>query len=77
MVALYWLLNRLFTYWFMSEVLPTLCKDMESGDQGHRETDEPAVAENYDLGTCEGQEWYIERRRYLEQYAAHVVEGER
>lgn len=24
MVALYWLLNRLFTYWFMSEVLPTL-----------------------------------------------------
>lgn len=24
MVALYWLLNRLLTYWFMSEVLPTL-----------------------------------------------------
>ena len=24
MVALYWLLKRLFTYWFMSEVLPTL-----------------------------------------------------
>lgn len=26
MVALYWLLNRLFTYWFMSDVLPTLHK---------------------------------------------------
>lgn len=24
MVALYWLLNFLFTYWFISEVLPTL-----------------------------------------------------
>jgi hypothetical protein len=24
MVALYWLLNFLLTYWFMSEVLPTL-----------------------------------------------------
>ena len=24
MVALYWLLKRLFTYWFMREVLPTL-----------------------------------------------------
>ena len=24
MVALYWLLNRLLTYWFMREVLPTL-----------------------------------------------------
>ena len=23
-VALYWLLNRLLTYWFMREVLPTL-----------------------------------------------------
>lgn len=23
-VALYWLLKRLFTYWFMSEVFPTL-----------------------------------------------------
>ena len=27
MVALYWLLNRLFTYWFMSEVFPTLRKE--------------------------------------------------
>lgn len=24
MVALYWLLNFLFTYWFISDVLPTL-----------------------------------------------------
>lgn len=26
MVALYWLLNFLFTYWFMRDVLPTLQK---------------------------------------------------
>ena len=25
-VALYWLLNRLLTYWFMSDVFPTLNK---------------------------------------------------
>lgn len=27
-VALYWLLNFLFTYWFMREVFPTLAQQM-------------------------------------------------
>jgi hypothetical protein len=31
MVALYWLLNRLFTYWFMSDVLPTLGNEIHGG----------------------------------------------
>jgi hypothetical protein len=30
MVALYWLLKRLLTYWFMREVLPTLDKSKET-----------------------------------------------
>ena len=30
MVALYWLLNLLFTYWFMSEVFPTLVSRHQS-----------------------------------------------
>jgi hypothetical protein len=29
-VALYWLLNLLFTYWFMSEVFPTLVSRYQS-----------------------------------------------
>lgn len=33
MVALYWLLNFLFTYWFISDVLPTLQR-RQAGAQG-------------------------------------------
>ena len=54
MVALYWLLNRLFTYWFMSEVLPTLGEDrwlLVTQLQLASELDnEPAIAEDDDLG---------------------------
>ena len=35
MVALYWLLKRLFTYWFIREVLPTLRRDSMVSLRGH------------------------------------------
>ena len=51
MVALYWLLKRLLTYWFMSEVLPTLeghslrCMEVVDGQP----YDAPAIAQNDNL----------------------------
>ena len=61
-VALYWLLNRLLTCWFISDVLPTLWVDMylsassfytlmvqRRAHQGPSETDAPRVSENDDL----------------------------
>ena len=49
MVALYWLLNRLFTYWFMSEVLPTLHIPAMSYRPRHTLGHVPAVPKNDNL----------------------------
>jgi len=54
MVALYWVLNRLFTYWFMSDVFPTLKVNrniyfkLSLGPRGESEN-KPAVAKDDDL----------------------------
>ena len=50
---MYWFENLRFTYWFMSEVLPTLCKenrDQIRKDHGDRcKKGAPAVTEDDDL----------------------------
>lgn len=50
-VALYWLLNRLLTYWFIREVLPTLWVCTVSGRVGLSSGgwNGPRVAEDDDL----------------------------
>ena len=45
MVALYWLLNLLFTYWFMSEVFPTLVSE-------HQPLEEHKEAKGNELTHC-------------------------
>ena len=51
MVALYWLLNRLFTYWFIRDVFPTLQQvtDLSGWRNGARANDVPAVTKDDNL----------------------------
>lgn len=48
-VALYWLLNFLFTYWFMSEVFPTL-----KLEKNHNKSGRLALHTNSDVCSLEG-----------------------
>lgn len=49
-VALYWLLNRLFTYWFMRDVFPTLDRMYKHRKMWrYEDVIEPAVTENDNL----------------------------
>lgn len=60
-VALYWLLNFLFTYWFINEVLPTLGGGGESQDNIQRAW----KAETSETGKVTVMNWLAKHIRFL------------
>ena len=50
MVALYWLLNFLVTYWFISDVLPTLQgeSEQEGREEWGREKERAVIRNNFE-----------------------------
>ena len=84
-VALYWLLKRLLTYWFINDVLPTLYESKNMVESlglrtSRRPFDAPTVAEDNNLEINNistsrlGSGRIPEGGKYLEQDTAHVVD---
>ena len=84
-VALYWLLKRLLTYWFINDVLPTLYESKNMVESlglrtSRRPFDAPTVAEDNNLEINNistsrlGSGRIPEGGKYLEQDTTHVVD---
>ena len=76
MVALYWLLKRLLTYWFINDVFPTLhtrgrMRNRTANGKGdHR----PTIAQNDNLQNTRLSSRSLEKQRqrsHLEENTAH------